>query len=252
MLLFLFFPFFAFGLNLPPLQLPYGGAGVASLKEDFSHLINPATLGAQTKSQVLVSYGLEGKAQRGIIALQDRQKGLGLGISYGRHWKEEGSPENRWSLSLGQNLGSHLSFGVNIHRDHLKPPWSGDVGLLFKPAEKTALGLAFSNITVNRSFSSETREKVLTVGGYQEFGGFFSIRADASRLKSRGWLFKGGFETLFYNFFALRAGGVWGEKKKIPVLSGGGGFYGPRLHVEYGTQKDKKLWYHVFSAKLIF
>lgn len=246
----LFFPSLVFGGNLPPLQLPYGGAGAASLKDDFSHFINPATLGFQNQSQVLLSYALDGEIQKGIIALQDRQGGFPMGLSYGRLWRKKGPAENKWSLSLAQPLGSYFSFGVNVHRDHLKPPWSGDVGLLFKPATKTALGVSLGNITVSKG--SSQRDKVLTVGGYQEFGGFFSVRADASHLKNQGWLFKGGFETLFYNFFAVRVGGVWKDREKTPVLSGGGGFYGPRLQVEYGTQKDKRLWYHAFSAKLIF
>ena len=72
--------------------------------------------------------------------------------------------------------------------------------------------------------------------------------------KKQGWVFKGGFESLFYDFLALRAGGRWNTKKKNGILSGGLGFQGPRLQMEYGMQKenDLKIQSHVFSAKLIF
>ena len=245
----LLIPFLAFGFSSPPLQLPYGGAGAASLKNDFSYLINPALLGFQTKSQLLLAYSMEGRDQRGLVAMQDRKGVLPLGISYVRFWKHKGGVENKWSVSVGQSLGDFLSIGVNIHKDHLKPPWNADVGLVFKPAAKTALGLVFGNLTVSKNTN---REKVLTLGAYQEYGGFFSIRADASRLRKQGWLFKGGFETLFYNFFALRMGGLWIKRKKEGILSGGAGFYGPRLHLEYGAQKGETLLSHVIAAKLIF
>ena len=72
-ILFLFFVLPAFGLTSPPLQIPYGGAGAASLKDDFSFQINPALLGFQTKPELLVSYSLDGKDQRGLLAMQDKK-----------------------------------------------------------------------------------------------------------------------------------------------------------------------------------
>lgn len=250
--LFLFVAFPSFGFTSSPLQLPYSGAGAASLKDDFSFQINPALLGFQERSSFLISYSLNGKDQKGLLAIQDKQGGLPLGISYERLWKTKGQPENKWSVSLGQGLGSYLSFGFSVHKDQLKPPWNADIGILFKPGIKTALGLVLSNITKSRP--NNKRKKTLTFGVYQGFGGFFSIRADASPLKKQGWIFKGGFENLFYNFLALRIGGLWNTKEKEGMLSGGLGFYGPRLQIEYGMQKKKdlKIQKHVFSAKLIF
>ena len=72
--------------------------------------------------------------------MQDKKGGFPLGLSYERLWKNKGQTENKWSVSLGQRLGSYLSFGFSVHKDQLKPPWNADMGILFKPEINTALG----------------------------------------------------------------------------------------------------------------
>lgn len=251
-LLYLFFVFPSFTLPSPPLQLPYSGAGVASLKDDFSFQLNPALLGFQEKSEFLISYGLNGKDQKGLLAIQDKQGGLPLGLSYERIWKNEGEPENTWGVFVGQRFSSYLSFGFSVHKDQLDPPWNANIGVLFKSGIKTALGLVLNNLTISRPYNK--REKFFTFGVYQGFGDFFSVRADALHLKKQGWIFKGGFENLFYDFLALRLGGLWNAKEKEGMISGGLGFHGPRLQIEYGMQKknNRRIQTHAFSAKLIF
>ena len=125
-------------------------------------------------------------------------------------------------------------------------------GCCLKPAEKTGLGVALGNLTISRNLSGKGRKKLLTIGAYQELGEFLSVRADACRLKKRGWFFKGGLEVSFYDFLKLKVGGVWTKIKKPSILTGSAGFYGQRMHLEYGAQKEKSRWDHVLAAKLIF
>lgn len=246
------FAFPVFGGNLSPLQTGLGDAGAASLKGDFSHFINPAVLAFQSKSTALLAYAIKDRDQSGLLGLQDRQSGLPLGLAYSRTWKRSGQTENKWTASVAQKVGSYFAFGLNVHRDHLKPPWNADVGLLFKPAEESALGVVLGNLTISRNLSGKGRKKILTFGVYQGLGEFLSLRADASRLKKRRWVFKGGLETSFYDFLKLKVGGVWTRGKKPFILTGGAGFYGQRMHLEYGTQKQNSRWDHILAATLIF
>ena len=51
-----------------PLFLSQGGAGGASLKEDFSYLINPATMGFQKKAKGVLSYSFNQSRQTALVS----------------------------------------------------------------------------------------------------------------------------------------------------------------------------------------
>ncbi|MCY4512877.1 MAG: hypothetical protein OXB86_04235 [Bdellovibrionales bacterium] len=258
LLLFFLFSQFAISLertgfhsSLP--HLSYSGAGGGSLKSDFSYLINPALLGYARNQQALLAYSFKSHWQTALFSFMDRSAGIPMSVTFQREWYSQGKykPLNRWSASAGTRISPVFSLGVTARRakdKEGKNRWNGDMGALFLLTSQTTLGVTLSEILVYESRNQRT----LNFGFYQGWSHFFSGRVDASFSRKQEWIIRGGIETLFQKFFAVRVGGLWSFKEKKALFSGGVGFFGPRLQFDYALQKDQKIFQHIVMAKLFF
>lgn len=239
--------------NTSPLHLAYGGAGGASLKPDFSYLINPAILGYGKNQGSLLAYSIKSHWQTVLVSLTDRKAGLPVGVTFQREWHSQGtfSPLNRWSVSAGSKITSYFFLGVTARRDKAKgeeSQWNGDMGALFLLGRQTALGVTLSEVLI---YESQNR-RALNFGFYQSWTHFLNGRVDVSFSRENEWIVRGGVETLIQKFFAVRLGGLWSFKEEKALFSGGIGFYGPRLQFDYALQRDKTIFQHLVMAKLLF
>ena len=236
-----------------PLHLAYGGAGGASLKPDFSYLINPSILGYGKNQGSLLAYSMKSGWQTILLSFADQKAGFPVSVTFQREWhsQKEFSPLNRWSVSAGSRITSYFFLGMTARRDKAKgeeSQWNGDVGALLRLGRQTALGVTLSEILI---YESQNR-RALNFGFYQGWTHFLNGRVDASFSRENEWIVRGGIETVLQKFFAFRLGGLWSFKEERALLSGGVGFYGPRLQFDYALQRDKTVFQHLVIAKLLF
>ena len=240
-----------FHSSLP--QIAYSGAGGGSLSHDFSYFINPALLGYARKQQSLLAYSFKSHWQTALFSFMDRSAGIPMSVTFQREWYSKGKykPLNRWSFSSGTRISPVFSLGVTVRKGKDKEGknrWNGDLGALFRLAPQTSLGVTLSEVLVYESRNQRT----LNFGVYQGWAHFLNGRVDASFSREQEWIIRGGIESLFQKFFALRVGGLWSFKEKKALFSGGVGFFGPRLQFDYALQKDQNFFQHVVMTKLLF
>ena len=239
----------------PPFHLAFGGAGSASLKEGFSYLLNPAALGFHRKSKSAAAYTTKNGKQIGALSFMDLSAGLPLSLTYSRFWSSRflKSDEDHLSVSAGGLTASWLSLGITVHRvryraEKGKTLWNGDIGSLLRLGESAGLSFTLRRLLVNE----KGNRRKGTVGLYLRKAPAFQGYMDVSHSKAERWLLRGGAETIFQKFLAIRGGASWSVKKKRGLVSGGIAFYGPRLQMDYSLEKDRRIWQHAFAAKLIF
>ena len=238
--------------DTPFSHIVYGGAGAASLKPDLSYLINPSLL-AWMGGQGVAAYSVKSYLQTALLSVTDKHAMIPAGVTFQREWdsRKKYAPVHRWSLSVGSQIISSFSLGAVVHRETEKNKdtrWNGGVGALLRLGRRTALGVTLSDILI---YESKNR-RVLRFGLYRKWARLLSGRVDMSYSVKNRWVIRGGAETLINRFIALRGGGLWSFKEKKALFSGGGGFYGPRLQVDYALQKDSAVFHHVLTARLFF
>lgn len=236
-----------------PPQLAYSGAGGASLKPDFSYLINPALLGYAENQRSLLGYSVKSNWQTVLFSLVDQTAGIPMSVTFQREWdsQKKYKPLNYWSFSAGSKISPYFSLGITAHRnkdEEGENRWNGDIGALLQLGPQTAVGATLSKVLVYESQNN----RALNFGFYQKWTHFFSGRVDTSFSRKQEWVIRGGIETLVQKFFALRVGGLWSFKEERALLSGGVGFHGPRLQFDYALQKDQDVFQHVVIGKLLF
>ena len=240
----------------PPLSMAFGGAGSASFREDFSYLLNPAALGFHRKSKSAIAYTAKGGRQAGVLSFMDLRSGLPVSLTYRRFWSSRflKSDEDHFSAAAGAAMARWLSMGVTVRRikeaGREKPLWNGDIGSLFRLGRGMGLAFTLKRLLVNERGSA--REGVL--GLYLNRARMFQGYADASYSKDGQWVIKGGAETVFQKFLAIRGGGSYSLKRKQGQAAGGIAFYGPRLQIGYSLERGQAAssWQHAFAARLIF
>ena len=242
---FFLFPFFSHSNSLSPaLFLSQGGSGGASLREDFSFLINPATMAFQKKNKSVLAYSFKKKEHTALFSFLDLKTNFPLAISYQRNWSRSftSSDADKMFVSSALKISSFLSFGINIEQERLTKEWNGDFGSLFRVGNQTSLALFLNQILKKEMKNSSS----LSIAVYHNWKNFFSIKMDASRYANKQWIVKGGIESLFQRFFSLRVGGTWFQKNKDYLLSGGLAFQSPKLLLEYSIETDYKMYQQAF------
>ena len=223
-----------------PLFLSQGGTGGASLQEDFSYLINPAVMGFQKKTKGALSYSFKQKQQTALISLLDLKTKFPMAITYQRFWSDsfKKSEADKIFLSSGFKVAPHMSIGFTVERELKKSLWNGGLGSIFKLGNQTSLALFVNQILKQK----KKNNRVLSLAVYHNWQSFFSTKLDISRTAQKEWVFRGGLESLFQTFFAIRLGGTWFQKKQKGLISGGIAFYSPRLWLEYSAEKDEEIY----------
>ncbi len=238
----------------PPFHLSYNGSGVASLSEDFSHLLNPAALGFHRRSKSAIAYSIKNKHQMTSLVFTDLKTGIPLGINYERYWSSRltKSDIDRVHVSMGAAVTPFLSLGATIHRETLKKItkevfWNGDLGALLRLSPRTGVGATLNQLIIN----DKIKNRVATFGFYQKLIRTFNVRVDFSYSQKDKWITRGALETLFKQFLSLRVGSSWDFQTKQMFYGAGLSFYGPRLQLDYSIEKDNFIFQHAFIFKLL-
>ncbi len=225
-----------------PFLLSQGGAGGASLKEDLSYFINPAVMGFHKKTKAAFSYSLKNNNQTALISFLDRQTKLPLAVTYKRSWSDsfKNSDEDKMTVSSGFKVFSHVSIGLTVEKILKKSLWNGGLGSVFKVGRQTSLALYLNQILKQEG----KNKRALSLAIYHNWKSYFSSKIDISRTAHQRWVFRGGLESFFQQFFSVRIGGTWLQKTKKGIISGGLAFHSPKLFLEYSVEKDETTYQH--------
>ncbi len=254
LLIFLFIGPSSFARLSAPFHLSYSHTGVGSLSEDFSQILNPATLGFHKRSKSALAYTIKEQNQMMSLVVTDLNTGIPLSINYERYWTSRfmKSDKDHLHVSLGTALNPFLAFGITARRETLKKHtkdtfWNGSLGALLRVSPQTGIGLTLNELLINDNINNRSA----TLGFYQKLLNTFSIRTDFSYSQKDKWIARGAFETLFKRFLSLRVGSTWNFQTKEVVYGAGLSFYGPRLQLDYGIEKDHFIFQHVLIFKLL-
>jgi len=231
-----------------PLVLSQGSAGGASLKEDFSYVINPATVGFQRRTKGAIAYSFKQKQKTVLVSFLDRKTNLPLAFTYQRFWSNSLKKPDKQTLlfSSGLQLSSFFSLGLTVEKEVKKPNWNGSVGSLLVLGEQLSIAFFMDQLLK----IDDQDQKIMSLALYYNWKEFFSTKVDVSRTAQKEWIFKGGLESLFQNFLSIRLGGIWAYKKQKGWVSGGLAFYSPRLLLEYSLETDHKNYQHAVVLNL--
>ena len=232
----------------PIFSLSQGGAGGASLKEDMSYLINPATMGFQNKLKGAVLYSFKQKQKTALASFLDIKTKLPLAITYQRFWSDSfrRSGKDKMFISSGFKISPNLSLGLTVERELQPSLWNGNIGSVLKLGNQMSLALFLNQIL---KIKNQNRRS-LTMAFYYDWRHFFSTHLDISKTARKEWIFRGGMESFFHDFLSIRFGGVWFQKMQKGLVSGGLTFQSPKLILEYSIQKDEDIYQQAIA--LIF
>lgn len=239
----LFLPFFS--QSDTAFQLPFSQSGRASIEEDLSQLINPATLGFHKRSKSAIAYSFQGKNQKLSVAFTDVKNFIPMSFFYERSWSEKGFISGDWnrvSVAVASPLNQAISLGLNAYRDSLKNKeeedqnlWNGDFGMLLRLPSHTGFSLNLDHILIYE----DNNERLLHIGIYQDIKNILSLRGDATyQFQHSDWILRGSVSFSFKRFLAIHIGHSWDKKEMKQRSSLGLGFLGPRLQLDYAVNID--------------
>ena len=231
-----------------PVFLSQGGAGGASLKENLSYLINPATMGFQNKAKGSVSYSFKTNKQTVLLSFLDLKTKIPLALTYQRFWSDSfrNSEKDKVFISSGFQASPYLSLGFTLEKE-LKPSvWNGSLGSVLRLGNQLSCALFLNQILK----MDNKNQRSLSIAFYYNWKHFFSTQLDISKTAHQQWIFRGGLESVFQKFFSVRLGGTWLQKTQAGLISGGVAFYSPKLLLEYSVQTDQKIYQQAVTLTL--
>ena len=236
-----------------PLFIGQSGTGGASLQEDLSYIINPASLGFHKKSKLALHYSLQNQSHNAILSVLDLKTSIPIAVNYQRTWdKSFNKPEKSyWFFNSGFRLSSFASLGASVQKDLLSSDWNFNIGSLLKINSNLAIGLYMDKLLKEENKNLQS----LSLAGYYRWKKFFLTQVDISR-SHREWIVKASVQSLFHPLFALRLGGFtsmetwdWSTRDK-QALSGALSFNSPKVNLEYGMQKNPSNYQHSLSLMI--
>lgn len=221
-----------------PLFLSQGGAGGASLSEDFSYLINPATIGFQNKTKAAMAASLKKQEKTLLLSFLDLNTRWPMAITYQRDWSNsfQNHEKDKVTVSSGLKIAPYVSLGLAIERELKTSAWNGSLGSVFRMGEHLSLALYLDRILKTKGVN----ERLLSLAFFYKWKHFFQTRLDVSRTAKEEWIFRGGLKSFFHNYLSLQLGGTWWDKKKQALVSGGVAFNSPRFFLEYSLETSLK------------
>ena len=237
-LLLIFFPFFSQSELSHPLFLSQAGAGGASLKEDFSFLLNPASISLQTKNKTALAYTFKAEKQKAFFSFADLKTQIPLAVSYQREWSQsfKQSEKDTLFLSSGLKLSPYFGLGVAVEKDLKKSTWNGSIGSIVRLRKQLSAGLFLNNLLKKEN----KNERSLSLALYYNWKSFITAKIDISKTVHQKWIYRGAVESLFQKFLSLRFGGAWFQKEQRGLISGGIAFQSPKLVLEYSLETNQK------------
>lgn len=242
-------PFVTHSRSMHPLFMSQSGAGGASLREDFSFLINPATLTFQNKNKMALAYAVKQKRKLLVFSFVDLKTKIPLAISYQRSWIKNFTKNKTDQMNMVSSMpfSNYFSIGASVKKNIQSGSWQADVGSLFRITPKFSLAVFATDLLKVR----KKNRKQISFGLYHNWSNFLFIKIDASKKVHKNWIVRGGIESLFQQFLSIHLSGAWFKNRKIkPYISGGVAVQSPKLVLEYAIQGNKKEYQQALSLIL--
>lgn len=245
-------------------NLQHSGTGRASLEEDLSHLLNPATLSFHKRSKSALAYNINKGNQKIALAITDIKTIIPVGVFYERRWSSRFilGDWDRIAVSVASPVNSLLGLGFNIYRNSIKinededkqVVWNGGVGAIVRLSNKTGLAIHADQLLIQ----DDKNERQIYLAAYQDVMNLVDLRVDVSySIQQQEWILRGSASAKLKKFLSLSIGHSWFVEQEKGWLSGGLSFYGPRLQFDYGMEsygiEEKNLiLQHSLVIKMLF
>ena len=146
--LLIFSPFYISAQLSKPLFLSQAGAGGASLQEDFSFLLNPATISLQTKNKGALAYTFKKQKQKAFFSFADLKTQIPLALSYQREWSQSFKKSEKETLffTSGLKLSPYFGLGAAVEKDLKTSTWNGSIGSILRLGNQMGLALFLNDI----------------------------------------------------------------------------------------------------------
>lgn len=235
-LLLILFPAYSQSELSHPLFLSQAGAGGASLKEDFSFLLNPAAIALQNKNKTALAYTFKKEKQKAFFSFADLKTQIPLAVSYQREWSKsfKHSEKDILFLSSGIKISSYFGLGVTLEKDLKNSIWNGSIGSIFRLRNQLSAGIFLNDLL------KKTQERSLSLALYYNWKSFITTKLDVSKTTHQ-WIYRGALESVFQKFLSLRFGGTWLQKNQTGLISGGIAFQSPKFVLEYSLETNQKM-----------
>ncbi len=245
-----------------PMSSAMGGAGRAGINSSEGAFLNPAVI------PLIKNYEFIGFFRDGEIAEGQHRHGWALGIvdnsedvffpgaaHYGKIRDTGRAPAGIngeiWHMAGAYLWQDRLSLGFTVYRVHYKSKgdqaytqWNGSLGMVALVNELISVAYVYDNI--GRP-GSETplglrEDPKHSVGFFGRVGDLMSIRADIQHeveFNPNGRnAYMLGMESVTSDWFTIRLGYRLDDFRNQRVATGGFGFNGPRLKVDYAIEKN--------------
>ena len=247
-----------------PISSGVGGAGRAGMQSAESALLNPALI-SMLKGYEIDSYYRDGEIDNG----QHRQAyGFGAtdngeevffpGSLHYFRLRDTGrvpSPAvngELWHAGVAQKFLDQGSIGVSGYRlrsdvkdDRVYEQWNYSLGILWTFNEAIGVAYVADNLAnpgsiVPHGLREDLRQ---SVGFFTAFTDIARLRVDIARAEhfnpGHKMAYMLGMETLSNKFFILRLGYRYDDLANERIWTGGLGFNGPRLKLNYAVEKNQ-------------
>lgn len=246
-----------------PVSQAMGGGGRAGIESTEKLFINPAAAALGDGFEVGAHYrdgywaNKEHETAMGIVMLEnDPENYLNGGFGYLKKFKT--APQLHWQeefilASMGKTFATHWTLGASVYkltqsvqRGPKYETWNGGLGLIYSP--DTQLGFAY--VLMNPVAAADSVPDDLKMHTQHSvainflFPELLRLTVDytffpESKFQGKGIL-QIGDELKFQDFFVLRTGFEMNNYSERHSLTGGIGFIGPRLKLNYSVAKPLK------------
>ena len=237
--LLILYPTYSFSKTSHPLFLSQAGAGGASLQEDFSFLLNPATISLQKKNKGALAYTFKDKKQKAFFSFADIKTKIPLAVSYQREWSQsfKRSETETLFLSSGFKLAPYFGLGASIEKNLKKSVWNGSLGSIIQLGSQFSTGLFLKDVLKR----DKQNKRSLSLALYYSWRNFISAKIDVSKNNKKNYIYRGAVESFLKKFLSLRLGMSWFEKDQKGLFSGGIAFQSPKFVLEYSLETNQKM-----------
>ncbi len=233
-----------------------GGAGRATHLGSEGPMLNPANfpqvhsyhLGGIFTEKELESEGFETEIG-GYIIDRNPDAIFPAMLTYSqktRRLRGDKIEESNWGVEVGKMLNSWWAMGVEVRyftedADGEESHFNGGIGSVFVPFKNFATGVVFRNIHEDHTLGMRP---TVEVGAGYHFESVMRVALDAvfhqkSNPDSKG-IYSLGVESYLPFHIQARLGGRQDDLNDTFYYSGGLGWYGPKVSINYAYEKNGK------------
>lgn len=247
-----------------PISSAMGGSGRAGLPSSEGAFLNPAVI-PLVKNYELIGFYRDGEISPGqhrqgwAVGVVDNSDGvLFPGALHYAKTRDTGRSDHGingelWHAAGAYLLQDRLSLGFSAYRIQYQSKggpeytqWNGSLGAVFLVHENLSFAYVFDNIArpgseVPLGLREDPKH---TVGLFARLVEILTLRIDVQRetqFNPHGALtYMGGIESAMSEYFVMRLGYRYDDLREQRFWTGGLGFNGPRLRVDYSIEKSQE------------